>query len=287
MTIRDDGTPNAAGYSLKAEAPVLEIGDRKKGYKYPTVWVTERVEDMDGNYCGRTYIRPYPFSEMPDPEGWDALEFGSRYYMEAMEFTDASDHEARIECFQAAELFYLHAAERGNPYAWQNLGYIYSYDRCEGRYYKSIDDYESWEALYETPYPREDRAFACFTKAADAGVAEAMYKLGDLYKRGIGCKANAQEAFRWYERAFENGKDEEPYVWGSIALRLGDCYENAFGCEHSFEKALAWYEKAVTGLEIAVRDGDWFYRKALAGAENGVKRCRQEVALAKDAQSGA
>ena len=32
-----------------------------------------------------------------------------------------------------------------------------------------------------------------------------------------------------------------------------------------------------TGLDIAVRDGEWFYKKALTSAQNGVKRCKQEL----------
>ena len=101
--------------------------------------------------------------------------------------------------------------------------------------------------------------------------------MGDLYKRGVGCEPDATQAFRCYERALELGKGEHPVVWGSVALRLADCYENAFGCEQSFSKALKWYEQAVTGLEIAVREGEWFYKKSLASAKNGVKRCKQEL----------
>ena len=272
MTIRNDDMPNAMGYRPKAEAPVFETGDIKEGEEYPLVWITERVEDMDGNYLGRTYIRPYPFSEQPDPEGWDALEFGGRYYVEAMGYTDVADHQTRIECFQAAELLYLHAAWKGNPYAWQNLGYIYSYDRCEGRYY------DTWANDID-PFPCEEQAFKCYELAAEAGLPEATYKLGDMYKHGIGCEAGAAEAFRCYMRAFDLGKNEHPVIWGSTALRLGDAYENAFGCEQSFAQALKWYEQAVTGLEIAVREGEWFYKKALTGARNGVKRCRQELQI--------
>lgn len=270
MTIRDDGMPNAMGYRLKAEAPVFATGDRAAGETYPTVWITERVEDMDGNYLGRTYVRPYPFGEQPDPEGRDALELGGRYYVEGMGFTDVADHKARIDCFRAAELLYLHAAERGNPYAWQNLGYVYSYDRCEGRYY------DQWAGGVD-PFPCDERAFECYSRAAEAGLAEATYKLGDMHKRGAGCNPDAAEAFRCYRRAFEQGKGDHPVVWGSVALRLADCYENAFGCEQSFEKSLKWYEQAVTGLDIAVREGEWFYDKALASARNGVKRCKQEL----------
>ena len=72
------------------------------------------------------------------------------------------------------------------------------------------------------------------------------------------------------------GKEDEPVTWGSIALRLGGAYENGFGCTQSFAKALQWYKQAVTGLEIAVRAGDHYYTRALAGAQDAVKRCMQE-----------
>ena len=211
-----------------------------------------------------------------DEGGWQALEEGAQYYVEAMGYTDIADHDERIKCFRAAEVLYLEAAEKGNPYAWQNLGYIYSYDRCEGQYL-GVEGPDSSKDPEGALQARETRAFECYQHAADAGLPEATYKLGDMYKHGTGCEADAVEAFRCYKQAFDLGKNEHPVIWGSVALRLADCYENAFGCEQSFAKALKWYEQAVTGLDIAVRDGEWFYKKALASAQDGVKRCKQEL----------
>ena len=107
--------------------------------------------------------------------------------------------------------------------------------------------------------------------------AVCCYKLGDLYKHGTGCEANAAEAFRWYVCASELATRERPVILGSIALRLGGCYEDGFGCTQDFSRALAWYQKAVAGLEAAVEGGEVWYEKALAGARAGVKRCQQEV----------
>ena len=257
------------GSLYRVDAPVFQMGEPAKGSAYPSVFIYARVEDGSGNYLGRAYIGHYPFSDEEDEGGWEALRYGADYYMEGMGYADAADRETRIDCFSAAELLYLHAAEKGNAIAWSNLGYVYSYDRCEGEYY------DVWKNGADA-FPREERAYECFKKASEAGIPEATYKLGDMYKHGIGCEPNAQEAFACYTRAFELGREDDPVVWGSVALRLGDAYENGFGCEQSFKNALKWYSQAVTGLEIAVRAGEWFYKKALDSAKSGVVRCKQE-----------
>lgn len=164
----------------------------------------------------------------------------------------------------------------GNPIASLNLGYVYSYDRCEGRYWRDPMTIETEEDC-RRPYPREERALECFKAAAEADVAEACYKLGDLYKQGTGCIPDAAEAFRWYVRASELSTHEPPVILGSVALRLAGCYEEGVGCMQDFAHALEWYEKAVAGLEVAVENGEAWYAKALAGARAGVKRCKQET----------
>ena len=207
-----------------------------------------------------------------DPNGEEALWEGGGYYEEGMSLTDPCDREERIRRFQAAEQLYLQAAERGNAVASMCLGYVYSYDRCEGRYFRRT------YAEYGAPYPREERAFECFAKAAEAGICEACYKLGDMYKRGIGCEPDAQSAFEWYKRASKSLEGESPVVMGSVALRLGECYEEGIGGPVRFGHALVWYSKAVDCLSVAVDAGEDWYEKALASARAGVKRCEQETA---------
>ena len=211
-----------------------------------------------------------------DPNGEEALWEGGGYYDEGMSYTDPCDRDKRIRSFQAAEQLYLQAAERGNAVANLCLGYVYSYDRCEGRYWRDPMTSET-EEDHRRPYPREERAFECFAKAAEAGIPEACYKLGDMYRHGTGCEPNAAEAFRWYVRASELAVRERPVILGSIALRLAGCYEEGLGCGQSFERALGWYGKAVSGLEFAVDNGEAWYEKALSGARAGAKRCQQEM----------
>lgn len=208
-----------------------------------------------------------------DPDGEEARWEGGEYYDEGMSYTDPCDREERIRCFQAAEQLYLQAAERGNAMANLCLGYVYSYDRCEGRYFRRTRE------EIGKHYPREERAFECFKVAAEAGICEACYKLGDMYKHGTGCDADADAAYNWYVRASKlaTSESEAPVVLGSIALRLAGCFEEGFGCEQSFSCALQMYRHAVAALEFAVDNGEVWYAKALAGARAGVKRCQQEV----------
>ncbi|MBR3315649.1 MAG: SEL1-like repeat protein [Atopobiaceae bacterium] len=252
--------------------------------------VDEPMPGRTGRLCKGCY-RP-----SIDPDGEMALFCGSQFYDEGLGYVDEADHARRIDCFRAAELLYLHAAAKGQPYAFLNLGYVYSYDRCEGDYWGHWDDLvyeENWVdesgryhhgsryARYYSedlpPYPCNERAVECFRTAAEAGVAEACYKLGDLLRDGRGCKMSLDDAFHWFRRAWELGQDEEPVVWGSAALRLGNAYEEGEGCAQSFAAALVWYERATTGLFIAVSDGDLWYRSALRRAEAGFARARQEL----------
>lgn len=287
--INADGTKTWGMKWAHRDDPVFEVIldvviDYPNGDKLPGIWITEPIFNDEGRSDGRTYTMAYPYADHEfsfpgddDEDGSDALFYGGGYYDEGMSYTDPADHEKRIECFQAAELLYRHAAGRGNAVASLCLGYVYSYDRCEGRYWRDPMTLET-EEDYRRPYPCKERAFECLSEAAEADISEACYKLGDLYKHGTGCEPNATEAFRWYVRASELATRERPVILGSIALRLAGCYEEGFGCTLDFSKALEWYKKAAAGLEFAVENGETWYEKALAGARAGVKRCQQEVA---------
>ena len=212
---------------------------------------------------------------MIDYDVENALYYGSLHYNEGMGYTDPADREKRIECFQTAEALYRCAAGKGSADANLYLGYVYSYDRCEGRYWldptmPAVDG--CWGA-----YPREERAFECFSLAAEAGIAEACYKLGDLYKAGVGCAPDEGQAFVKYAEACRLARTDPPVIWGSAALRLATCFENGCGCPQDFSDALRWYRRAQTGLEIAVNDGDWYYERVLARAKKGIQRMRQEL----------
>ena len=269
---------NGHGGSWGGDAPVYstDFDQTMEGQAcpYPDVWITTQRWKPSERRTGRDCIGRYTPTE--DPSGWQALKFGGAYYNEGMSCDPESEHEKRVLCFEAAELLYLHAAHNGNPYGHLNLGYVYSYDRCEGRYWGKGTTWET-EENPRAPYPHLEKAIEHYRAAASAGIAEACYKLGDHLRDGRGCEADPSEAFRWFCKAYELGRDQEPVVWGSAALRLGHACEEGEGCQQSFEEAMEWYERAATGLGIAVRGDEQWYRGALHRANAGLARVRQEL----------
>ena len=264
------------------------------GAGLPAIWVTFQEEAPANGRTGRIRWCRYP--EEPVEEGpagtavdqlFDgadldeggnlALHYGSQYYDEGMSLQDPELRQSRVDCFRAAELLYLWAASKGSVHALANLGYVYSYDRCEGQYL-GLDELGRRVCEPDEAFPLDRRAFECYQQAADLGHPEACYKLGDMMHDGRGCEPSLGGAAELWERGYRQAIHwNVPVWWGSAALRLGGAFEEGEGCEQSFSQALTWYERAETGLRIAVDQGDWYYRKALRNASEGVVRCRQEL----------
>lgn len=263
-------------YDPDSEVPVYELDQAwfDSDCAYPGVWVTRPEQDVDDEYYRGLPVL-YPTGCKDDPEGHIAFSLGADYYNEAMGYVDARDHQKRIECFKAAEILYLNAAERGNMMAVLSLGYVYSYDRCEGRYFQDVRERDAVEKV-----DHQARAFECFRRAADCGITEAYYKLGDMYEMGIGCEEDPAKAFEMYARAHGEAHSSDMYARSGAALRLGSCFERAYGCERNVELALCMYEEAELFFERIVATGDWFYEKSLARAQKGVTRMTQEARYA-------
>ncbi|MEY8562657.1 SEL1-like repeat protein [Eggerthellaceae bacterium 3-80] len=282
ILLKEHGEVNSASrIKISHDANIFEpiyeeLTTYDNGDRLPNTWVTRAVYDDDDNYLGHTYTAVYVSEN--DPDGEDALYYGGGLYDEGMSLTDPAHADARHDCFKTAELLYRHAAAKGNALAFMCLGYVYYYDRCNGSYWVNLDELKTDED-YRRPFPTKERAFACFKAAADTGIAEAFYKLGDCYKNGIGCDPDERKAFQSYEQAAKHDDGKYAYLSGSIALRLAGCFEEGIGCEHDFTRALECYETAERYLDLAVSCGDYYYQGALRGARNGIARCKQEISL--------
>lgn len=73
--------------------------------------------------------------------------------------------------------------------------------------------------------------------AAEQGHDEAQYRLGNMYRTGIGVAPDFETAIHWYELAAEQGNANAQY-------HLGDMYREGLGVAPDFEKATHWYELA-------------------------------------------
>lgn len=236
------------------------------------------TENLTGRLCKGCY-RPNV-----DSDGEIAFFCGTKFFNEGICYTSEEDHDRRIDCFRASELLFLHAAEKGHPRAFLNLGHIYAYDRCEGLYWGhwvslTVENNRLVWLLSDDlpPYPFEKRAYECYGAAAEAGVAEAYCYLGDMLHDGFGCEPNLEAAFSCYCLAYQQSSDDELTALGIAALRIGLCFEEGEGCEQQFHESCIWYERAVAHLSETVQNGYVSQRGRLQYAQAGLARVRQEL----------
>lgn len=219
-------------------------------------------------------VDAYPDPACDDEHGWKALDHGAWFYGQAMTYGDPKQRSLRIDCFRAAEILYLHAAEKGNAQALVDLGYVYSYNRCEGMFWPGWEKYDEGDF---SDYPADERAYQVLLEASESDFSEAHYKLGDMLSSGRGCEQDHARAYECYKKAYERAEYEYSHIKGSCAFRLAKAHEEGRGCQQSFELALHYYQEAEFYLDRAVSCGDYYYRKAFFKAQRGIRRMRQEI----------
>lgn len=74
-------------------------------------------------------------------------------------------------------------------------------------------------------------------EAAEAGDAEAQFKLGALYANGVGVNQDSKTAARWLRKAAKQGSFPAQTL-------LGWCYAGGHGVSKNAGEALEWYSKA-------------------------------------------
>ena len=70
--------------------------------------------------------------------------------------------------------------------------------------------------------------------AAEQGHAEAQYRLGNMYRDGLGVERDLEAAIHWYELAAEQGNANAQY-------HLGDMYREGLGVERDLEETIRLY----------------------------------------------
>ena len=117
------------------------------------------------------------------------------------------------------------AAENGKDEAALSLGKMYGYQYTD-----------------EFPQDREQSLY-WFEFAAEAGNAEAMQNLYDIYKSGIWVPKDMQKALYYLTMSSEDSS--------SALNKLGECYFNGKEVSRNYEKAFKLFQKNC--------NGDWYY----------------------------
>lgn len=260
--------------SRRRKTPVFAI-DRKGSEcaeRLPRIWVSEAVAGEEG----RAFVATYPVG--PDRGGARAFELAEIYFSEALGLAGEAYRDRRIDCYRAAEILLLHAAQRGNVAAHCRLGIIYEGDLCEGRYWRGLLE---CRALHAFDTPCGERAYLHYAYGALHGHSECCWRLGDLLAAGRGCIADPARAVALYRQGFdaENGRaDEDRAITGSAALRLARAFELGRGCEQDFRRARTWYRLAAISLGAAFDAGQWHFKRERIEARRGIARMAQELA---------
>jgi localization factor PodJL len=136
---------------------------------------------------------------------------------------------------EAARRLYLAAAKAGNAKAMHNLAVLYA-EGAIGR----KPDYQS--------------AVRWFLKAAAHGITDSQYNLGILYARGIGVKADATQAYKWFALAARDGDKEAAKKRDETGNRLDPKELNA---ARAAAKAWVAETQPAAAVEIKRPSGGW------------------------------
>lgn len=156
---------------------------------------------------------------LPEPE--DDLE------MPSSDMTDEEDQEAADDFGERASSDEASAGKESSD-SWWTDGYK------QAKQYLYGDE--------DTGIPQDfEKARELFLAEAEADNPLALCNLGRMSADGLGCEADADEAYRWYEKAlavFHAAEEEKP--WKYTEYRIGKMYAAGLGTEQDYLQAADW-----------------------------------------------
>jgi TPR repeat protein len=133
----------------------------------------------------------------------------------AQQYLDGNSTEKNVK--RGGELLEM-AAEKGHVESMNSLG-VYTRDGKAGR----MKDY--------------GEALKWFELAAEAGDANSLAQIGQLYEEGLGVEKDEGTALKYYRKAAEKGDSAGQY-------KMGEAYGSGNGVAQNYEEAFKWYLKA-------------------------------------------
>lgn len=132
-----------------------------------------------------------------------------------------------------------------NIFAYNTLGYIYYYGRCNDG------------------VPEYDMAFKYFSIGAANGVYESMYKLADMFAGGKGVPKSLAAAAKIITGMYDENHDifcngDYSGKFADVALRMGALYEHGDGVDVEIEKAYHFYLQARYAIDKRIANYDYY-----------------------------
>ena len=146
--------------------------------------------------------------------------------------------------------------EETQLWAWTNLGYCYYYGRDI-----PVDD---------------EKAFNCYMRAAVQRNANALYKIGDMYRYGRYVKKDEQMAVLFYEQALDEVY-ENHFVYSDVAKRIGECALYGIGMEKDIYRALEMLTKAELLTYTKIKERDPFAASLLPKIKQMLAEAKKQV----------
>lgn len=144
--------------------------------------------------------------------------------------SEIEDEEKREPVYKLEELFSNgEISTRKKPYnSWWSDNY-----KLAKQYLYGDEDAEILQDF--------EKARELFLMEAESDNPLSLYDLGRMSADGLGCEADAVEAYRWYEKAlavFLAAEEEKP--WKYTEYRIGKMYSTGLGTEQDYMCAVDW-----------------------------------------------
>lgn len=152
-----------------------------------------------------------------------------------------------------------------NPFAYNTLGYIYYYGRCNG----GVPEYE--------------KAAQYFMVGAAHGIYESRYKIADMMMSGKGLPQSKKAAVKlvceMYDENYEIFCNEGfEGKFADVALRLGGYFERGEGTDVDYETALYHYMQAKYAIDLRMEEHNFYGdSKVRRNIDEAITRVKEHI----------
>jgi len=215
---------NYGNYEYDLLVKLVESGDIFATREMIRFYLYDNKQDINLSPIDNQKILHYIKKLAMKGDGDAMLLLGSMYYSGEAGFVKQDFKKAAYWYEKSSKKGILDSSNNINTDSLTNLGYCYYYGRI------SKPDYK--------------KAFFYYAKASILKHPNSMYKIGDMYRKGLYVEKNVSTAIYWYRKAMRYCPRDSDYILASVGLRLGRCYLYGEGTKKSLMKALNYLQLA-------------------------------------------